>query len=682
MVRMGSQWYEDLVTDIRQTGLDARLGDLSPAEFCQLELGLFFLEQRLPGQSVGALWTVLNHYAQLGPGGLEVVRRVRLRMGDAARGGQWRERLNEYRKVPVELRMFTTAGPPGHRVLNDTLFTRYPSPHMPQREEVYRDALSSVVPYAAEPVHDPVPPGAECFFKRRDGATESLRMPSWIPVAPPAARLTARASRKRGPFPVTRDDLAQAFKEMDRALESHPEITDRNFEQRFENMTFSRVDQAAGRLVDGLGVFTIDEVAHTVGLMNAGKSTLVDGLAFIGVQRGLRVGYVMPSISAALAKVRFLRALGIRAVPLIGRTTRERHVESYWRDELYDADGGPALPGRQVDPAAEFTTSMCLLEPLRTGAGRGDAPLREEDFPCHGRLKLPGKRELHDCPLTHVCPQQAAARAIPDAQVWVMTSSGLVSSRMEASSYVARQVEVIQHELDLLLVDEADKVMGDFDQRFMLQEPLTFPGGWSARTAIACHDSLDATWHQPLTHPDVRRYQRHMLRHYQALAGLYPLLVAPPDKDKSKGTAGNGRKGRGADDLLTEIVAEGPFSGFSLLNRLARSMHGITTLHEQPDQANQEEMADSFFDEFLAPLARDPFKAPPDHLDRLLTAMSAGYDTEWTAKEAAEEWVLQHAPELHLAWVERMLPQLVRLLLAGIWAARITMSFFGARVCL
>ncbi|MFH8747464.1 hypothetical protein ACH4GK_09510 [Streptomyces rimosus] len=668
--------------------MDERLGDLSPAEFCQLELGLFYLEQRLAGQSVGALWTALNHYTDLGPRGREVVRRVRLRMGDAARGGQWRERLNEYRKVPVELRMFTTAGPPGHRVLNGTLFERYPSPHLPQREVVYRAALADAVPYDIEPARAPVPPGAECFFKRRDGAVESLRIPSWIQAAPPASRLAARASRVREPFDVTRDDLAQAFKEMDRCLESYPQISDRNFEQRFQKMRFSRVDPAAGQLVDGLGVFTVDGVAHTVGLMNAGKSTLLDGLAFIGVQRGLRVGYVMPSISAALAKVRFLRALGIRAVPLIGRTTRERHVESYWRDELYDVEAGNALPGRELDPAAEFTTSMCLLEPLRTGAGRGDGPLREEDFPCRGRLKLPTKRELHDCPLTHVCPQQAATRAVPDAQVWVMTSSGLVSSRMEGSSYRARQIEAIQHELGLLLVDEADKVMGDFDQRFMLQEPLTFPGGWSARTAIACHDSLDATWHEPLTHPDVRSYQRHMQRHHQALAGLYPLLVTTPTRkkpdkrSKGQGKGARGRKGQGDEDLLSEIVSEGPFSGFSLLNRLARSLHGITTLQERPDQAEKEEAADRFFEEFLGPVARNPFKTPPGHLDHLLTAMTAGYDTDWSAQVAAERWLLEHAPkdkEGNVSdWVEQTLPQLVRLLMAGIWATRITTSFFGA----
>lgn len=681
MVRMGSQWYDDLVTDMQETGLDARLGDLSPAEFCQLELGLFYLDQHLAGQAVGALWTALNHYADLGPGGLEVSRRVRLRMGDSARGGQWRERLNEYRKVPVELRMFTTSGPPGHRILSGTLFERYPSPHLPHREDVYRAALTNAVPYAVGPEHQPVPPGAACFFKRRDGAVESLQIPSWVPAAPPATRLAARGSRVRQPFPVTREDLAQAFKEMDRALEAHPEISDRNFERRFENMAFSRVDEAGKRLVDGLGVFAIDGVAHTVGLMNAGKSTLLDGLGFIGVRRGLRVGYVMPSISAALAKVRFLRALGIRAVPLIGRTTRERHVESYWRDQLYDVDGGQVLPGAELDPAAEFTTSMCLLEPLRTGAGRSDAPLREEDFPCRGRLKLPNKRELHDCPLTHVCPQQAAAREVPDAQVWVMTSSGLVSSRMEGSSYQARQIEAIQHELGLLLVDEADKVMGDFDQRFMLQEPLTFPGGWSARTAIACHDSLDAAWHQPLTHPDVRRYQGHMMRHYQALAGLYPLLVTPPDKQNKRKSRDGGGRNQGGEDLLAEIVAEGPFGGFSLLSRLARVLHGITTLRERADQAEEEEAADRFFDAFFAPLARDPFKAPPSHLDRLLTAMTAGYDTEWTAAEAAEKWLLDHAPKSKgdiSDRVEQLLPQLVRVLMAGIWAARITTSFFGA----
>ncbi|MFI1869412.1 hypothetical protein [Streptomyces jumonjinensis] len=69
--------------------------------------------------------------------------------------------------------------------------------------------------------------------------------------------------------------------------------------------------------------------------------------------------------------------------------------------------------------------------------------------------------------------------------------------------------------------------MADFDSKFIHHEPLTLPGGWSARSAMAWHSSLSGSWYAPLSHKDGLAYHRYMLHHDEALGGLYPLLVPP-----------------------------------------------------------------------------------------------------------------------------------------------------------
>ena len=103
-------------------------------------------------------------------------------------------------------------------------------------------------------------------------------------------------------------------------------------------LRLSLADPDAGGLRAGAGEFTIDGVEHIVGLMNSGKTTLTDLITVDGVlDRGKRVCQVVSSVGDVYAKVSFLRALGIDAVPLIGRSSRGEHAARYWRTMVEEA---------------------------------------------------------------------------------------------------------------------------------------------------------------------------------------------------------------------------------------------------------------------------------------------------------------------------------------------------------
>ncbi|OIJ88460.1 hypothetical protein BIV25_37065 [Streptomyces sp. MUSC 14] len=677
MARDISAWSDPLVKEAEATGLKPLMQPLAPLEFFRVELGLYFLTESMPSQSVTVLRKVLDGYLSAGPDTAPLVRNLRRRMGPTARGGEWKVRLNEYCKLPSHLRMFELDNPDSRRVVHGSVFRPRGSAVLPGRAAAYRAALHDPVPYEMRPVREPAPAGAVLWFRRHDGRKERLRVPDWIDVAAKASLLHPKERRTRIPFPpVTDDDMKQAAKEMDRLLEDDPRYRGENFSGRLENMVFANVDALAGELRDGLGVFGIDGIAHVVGLMNSGKTTFNDILVKLSVDRGLKVGYLVSSVGGALAKVRFFRALGIRAVPLIGRSTRDEHLARYWDDLLYVGDGADVAPlPSQADVTSPYTTDLCPLEMLLEPSGPVADPLSPEDRPCRNTLRIVGAKkhkERVDCPLLSVCPSQTAACDVPDAQVWVTTPAALLASGAEPAAYSARWVTAAQHELDLLVVDEADRVMTQFDTKFLHHEPLTQPDGWSSRIAVAWHEGLATTWYRPLAHKHGQRFQRYATYHSQALAGLLPLLMLPAGETPEAKEA--------AREALAETVDDGPFSGHTLLTRLARLLHGVENRAEREEDAERWEAAEQYFDRYFAALITAPFDAPPAHIAELIDTMTAGYAAERTAQEVAEEWLGQHEPHAVPGKLLARRSELARLLIAGVWAARVTTSYFELSV--
>ncbi|GAA2509527.1 hypothetical protein GCM10010406_52470 [Streptomyces thermolineatus] len=649
-------WSAPLVTELGDESVRPLLGALKPWELCSLELGLSFLVDHMPGQGVGALWPVLSGYIRLDAALDPQIRTLRELMGSVARTGTMQDKLDHYIKLPAQVRGFEPGEMRGHRTEPSTVFTRRPAPYAARRHEVYRQKLGETAPYKASTSYRPAPAGATCLFKRTDGSREPIRIPETLTPAPAPPTLPPVTSRTRQPIRLTREDLQQAATEMDTLLKEHPQIGNRDFVARLEQMKALLADHCAGRLIEDRWEMTIDGLWHLVGLMNSGKSTLLDLIAFIVARRGGKVGFVLASGSDVYAKVSFLQALGINAVPIFGRHREGVHKDRYWRSLL--DDGAHTFPSG-TDAAAAFADDQCYLEELRLTSRVDRAPLPREDRPCRDKLTVVDERGSRDCPLLARCPSHAAARQMAEAQVWVTTSAGLASTRMPQSEVDVRVAEAAQHHLDIVLVDEADTVQEQFDDRFLLHEILSQPGrGWSHRVGDRIGRQLEHSWFLELLNPEVTAGDKHFRRHNQALIELYRLVIAP-------GAA-----------ALRDLIAEGPFTGYSLLRRLSRTLHGLGERSDFTHHAQLEEAADRYFEEHFAPQVTHPFQAPAAPWAQLIEAMTAAHDTVLSAQEAAQAWIETHRPNTGQDRVRGSLPELAQLLQAGLWAARITTSFF------
>ena len=245
--------------------------------------------------------------------------------------------------------------------------------------------------------------------------------------------------------------------------------------RRLGKLRLSLADPESGELRAGARELTIDGVEHVVGLMNSGKTTLTDLITVDGVLfRGKRVCQVVSSVGDVYAKVSFLRSLGIDAVPLIGRSSRGEHAARYWRTMVEEAAALIPDGVTPPDPAAAYANASCLLEPYRQVMRPDWEPLAVQDFPCRGRLREVGAEAPRpcDCPLLAVCPAQKALRDVADAQVWVTTPQALVGTKADPAEADVRWLEQVQHDMDLLILDEADAVQQVLDDRFVQEENL------------------------------------------------------------------------------------------------------------------------------------------------------------------------------------------------------------------
>lgn len=324
-----------LVGELEDEAVSPLLGSLTPRELCQLELALTFLADHLPGQGVGALWHVLSTYGVL-PGREREVRTLRLLMGDFARAGLFLRTLEVYAQLPTQVRGFERAESVGRRVRPSTVFTAKTSPYLVGRHDVYRQVLKEPVPYSAATPYRPAPAGSLCVFQRQDGSNESVHFPEWIRHGEPAELAEPVTARSREPLRFTKADLAATARLIEQRLAGHPQFGDSDFAGRTKRLDMAVPDPESGRLRDDQTTFEINGVAHTVGLMNSGKSTLLDDLTVLAAERGLRGGYVLPSVGECFTKTGLLRSLGIDAVPKLGQGDRAKHVAAYWRSRLQD----------------------------------------------------------------------------------------------------------------------------------------------------------------------------------------------------------------------------------------------------------------------------------------------------------------------------------------------------------
>lgn len=314
---------------------------------------------------------------------------------------------------------------------------------------------------------------------------QEMPAPQWF--APSQTR-----SREPMVIDIHRDlaAIADLFDKRDKELGRRP-----SWRERLKHIAYCPVTSYGSIDESNKDVLRLDGFHHAAGMVASGKSTLAMLIAGLFAQEhpNKRVTLVVSDVQSA---IRLANQLNIYfrkdaltdtpiAIPILGRSTRDKHL----RDLHESADWQEHQEQGKVHWGERFLSVSCPLQGILRAddivkelRGRTVKPGKE---PC-GSLIPPPKRKprrateeptpkRHLCPLYQCCPVYRGVHDMPHAPVWITTPQAMTQSRLplQAETRPVHIGEIVYEQSDLLIVDEADAVMGVLDETFAQDVDLT-----------------------------------------------------------------------------------------------------------------------------------------------------------------------------------------------------------------
>ncbi|MFJ7259060.1 hypothetical protein ACIQV2_02635 [Streptomyces globosus] len=560
-MRDRSSWYQELVKELRPWPEEhART---KPALLCQVELALRLMEKLRPGEPASGAWVLFGGYPFARAAGLADGPEQQLALAAARhllwpmrRKRMWLLSLEAYLELPERLRAY--------RVTEDGAATRRVDPPVAaHRFQVYDAELSRLPDFSSKPL-----PRAEAgsyrFMDRRRHA--SVTVPAELVLDGAEGHdLTAGRAGPSEAVRVPLDELAATARWMDEQ-EAHRGLKAGRWAERLDKLELDvRTADRGG--FEKAQALPLDQLTHLVGMVGAGKSTLMAILAVWAHHKGWRTTLVVGDVAEQLALTDLFRGLGLRAALIQGGTTRPQHTQRMHR--RLAARGQRSLLSH-TSPAFTHLSTACPLDALR-GLETAE-PLRFADAPCGGlhpaaesstsqepesaadraalalrqaRGETPGDgrehaenrddelRDPHACPLWGGCPRHAPARDLVDALIWVANPASLVQTAVpgQLNAERLRYLELACLRSDIVVVDEADRVQMQLDQMFAPSATLVAPGPESWIDQLQKHeiDELVRQGRLQLSDRDVERWSAALTVVRSAANRLYAMLI--DDKD-------------------------------------------------------------------------------------------------------------------------------------------------------
>ncbi|WP_233526403.1 pPIWI_RE_Z domain-containing protein [Actinomadura spongiicola] len=514
-----------------------------PGDLLDVELGLYLLTCIMPTRTAADAWTLLGGYPYAETFGdvhsedqrLPILR-ARHYLWDLRRRKAWRDGLDDYLKVPQELRGYDLDG------LDDIPRRREPA-RAARRFQVYEELLTTAPVYATREI--PMADAEEHTFRAQDREFSVTFTSELLTDSTPRAHPLGALPAGRGePVEVTWEELEEAAHKMDAIEEGHPDGPRNRWTWRLNRVKLLVRDEEAGRFTRK-GKLRVDRLLHLVGMVGAGKSTIRDILAFqAATQMGRRITIVVGDVAETLTIVDQFNRLGVRAAPVLGHSTRERNISRLHRRT---ATAGAVTMLAHDHPGFAYLSSACPVDALRGMEAR--APLGIREAPCTSLYTVPEpeeapaettlegdappasqpkpKRRL--CPLWNSCPRHHGARELVDAQVWVATPASLVHSAVPQHLHVEqlRYLELACRLSDLVIVDEADRVQMQLDTAFAPASTLVgrSPNSWFDEVAVHKFQQMARDGRLQLSARDVDDWTNAVNTVSAATDRLYALLV-------------------------------------------------------------------------------------------------------------------------------------------------------------
>ena len=263
-----------------------------------------------------------------------------------------------------------------------------------------------------------------------------------LPGVIPEFKKPAGISKIGGPIEIDWDTVLMAAREMDQMI---------GVQYREDVLRKSKFMTGQGETANRV---TINGVANLLGQVAAGKSTFADPLAVALAHKGMRIVFLETSLTKVCEKVDLFRKVGIKTVGMFshqGESRRNLARTLYRQDDLFESE------------CSDMVHTGCPLQaciaPQETVITTGEEPC----FSLKQKNKC-GKEVWYTCPFYGECPTTRKDNDLLEANVIVTTPAGLAA--LQYGTQRDLLLEYLIFNVDLIIVDEADKVQGQLDGLF------------------------------------------------------------------------------------------------------------------------------------------------------------------------------------------------------------------------
>lgn len=403
-----------------------------------MSVGCELIDNRLPFEEA---WSLLTGYGEpiiTGGANLQVLGAIRMLLSHTTGKTNWERLVKEYFEIPKE-----------HRLLeyNEDGHFSFIVPHFdPERKQEYEKILCSEISSPKNELKF-VKSGAFTYTKRmgdQQTVYKGVIPKQWVKES---SKLPKKKEKKKVEFqlPFEWEKIAQ---EMDLATAS----PNSNWLGKVKPMTLQSTT--------GEKTFEFGGLQHIGGGLAAGKSTFrAVSTYWLTTNQNVKVGIVESSVAKVMQLVSEQRALGIKAVAIIGPSDRRTHQEQH----LY-SNPIETVTDLANDPSLAHLSDLCTIQAL-AGDNNQDG---KNYYPCKS-LKAEGESARKVCPLSQNCGVYKEWTELIDADVWVTTSAAVLHTRLPAmvDPYERILYEAMYDLLDVVFIDEADEVQKQFDNTFL-----------------------------------------------------------------------------------------------------------------------------------------------------------------------------------------------------------------------
>lgn len=238
------------------------------------------------------------------------------------------------------------------------------------------------------------------------------------------------------------------------------------WQERQKNVTLYPTDSTKQTL-------EYDTQVGIAGLVGSGKTTFIHLETFRLVQQGNKCGIVTMNTAETLKWVYDLYLTGIIAVPIIGKTNLDSHLQNFIQKVTRTSDGSKhILSELALNYVLSFFGGICIIDSFSKNA---DPTVPLKDYPCTKLLTSDGKvKDKYLCPLYLTCGVFEADRQLSEAAVWVGTSSAIQQSAPYTfmNPHQKTYYDLMNLYLDVIFVDEADGIQDTFDGMYNTENSL------------------------------------------------------------------------------------------------------------------------------------------------------------------------------------------------------------------